>query len=121
MADDRHYVPGDFYRICDRTGFKVRAGKTRKEWTGIIVRSDVWEARHPQDFVRGTRDDQRVPDARPRPANKTTRPLLGGGASFEVYGDNPLYRSFYSVNPSGGNNAQLVVLNGAAFITPSSL
>ena len=22
MADDRHYVPGSFYRLDDRTGFK---------------------------------------------------------------------------------------------------
>jgi hypothetical protein len=26
-----------------------------------------WEPRHPQDFVKGVRDDQRVPWVRPEP------------------------------------------------------
>jgi hypothetical protein len=66
MADDRHYVPGDYYRIDDRTGFKVRAARTRKEWNGLIVRTRSWEPRQPQDLVRGVRDNQTVPEARPR-------------------------------------------------------
>ena len=66
MADDRHYIPGSFYRLDERTGFKVRAEKTKREWTGRIVRDQSWEARQPQDFVRGVRDDQTVPDPRPR-------------------------------------------------------
>jgi len=65
--DDKRngYRPGDFWRICDRSGKKVRASRTEREWTGLIVDRDEWEPRHPQDFVRGVRDDQRVPDARP--------------------------------------------------------
>lgn len=70
MADDRHYVPGDFYRIDDRSGFKVRSYRTRKEWTGLIIKDTMWEPRHPQDFVRGVRDDQSVPDPRPRQADQ---------------------------------------------------
>lgn len=69
MADDLHYVPGDYYRIDDRTGFKVRAKRTKKEWNNYIVREQSWEARQPQDFVRGRRDDQTVPDPRPRSPN----------------------------------------------------
>ena len=63
------YIPGDFWRIDDRSGFKVRASRTRKEWTGDIVSTKSWEARHPQDYVRGRPDDQTVPDPRPRPAD----------------------------------------------------
>lgn len=59
--------PGDFWRIDDRSGFKVPASRTRKEWTGEIVDRKSYEARHPQDFVRARRDEQRVPDPRPRP------------------------------------------------------
>jgi hypothetical protein len=65
MADDKHYVPGDFYRICDRTGFKVRASKTRKQWDNLIVRLESFEPRQPQDFVRGVPDNQTVPEPRP--------------------------------------------------------
>ena len=52
MADDKHYVPGTFYRICDMTGFKVRSFRTKKQWNNIIVRDQSWEARQPQDFVQ---------------------------------------------------------------------
>lgn len=75
MADDLHYIPGDFYRLCDRTGFKVRAGKTRKEWNGRIIRNQSWEERHPQDFVRGVPDPQVAPDPRPRQVDQFIGPL----------------------------------------------
>lgn len=68
------YRPGDFYRICDRTGFKVHASETREEWTGAIVREQSWEPRHPQDLVRGRPDDQTVPKPRPRPADSFLEP-----------------------------------------------
>lgn len=66
MADDRHYVPGDFYRICDMTGFKTRAGRTQKMWSNTIRRIQSWEPRQPQDFVRGVADYQNVPEPRDR-------------------------------------------------------
>lgn len=66
MGTKLHYKPGSFYRICDRTGFAERAGHTRKQWNNIIVRLQSFEERQPQDFVRGRRDDQTVPEPRPR-------------------------------------------------------
>lgn len=63
MAD--LYRPGDFYRQCDRCGFKVRASATKKEWTGLITCEPCWDSRHPQDFVRGKVDRQNVNDPRP--------------------------------------------------------
>jgi len=59
--------PGDFLRIDDRSGFRVPASETRKEWNGAIVDRRSYDARHPQDFVRARVDKQRVPDPRPRP------------------------------------------------------
>ena len=58
---------GDHNVICDRCGSKVPASWTVKEWTGLRVcrvHKDV-DARHPQEFVRGRRDVQKVPFARP--------------------------------------------------------
>ena len=75
MADDKHYVAGDFYRICDMTGFKIRAGRTQKQWNNIIVRDESFELRQPQDFVRGVFDDQRVPEPKPRQVNGFVGPL----------------------------------------------
>lgn len=61
------YRPGSYYRACARTGYKVRAERTAKEWTGNYVRDQSFELRNAQDFVRGRRDNQIAPDARPRP------------------------------------------------------
>lgn len=65
------YRHGDFNRICDRTGFKVKASETRHEWNGLIVRKESWEPRHPQDFVKARGDRQRVPYPRPEPTSDT--------------------------------------------------
>lgn len=91
MADDKHYVPGSFYRIDDRTGFKVRAEKTKAEWTGLIVRDQSWEPRQPQDFVKGVRDDQSVPFPRPRQTDKFQGPLCTTIAVAGNAGDQIIY------------------------------
>jgi len=44
------------YEICQRTGFRMLPqhdylSKMRIEWTGLGVRSDSFEPRHPQDYV----------------------------------------------------------------------
>jgi hypothetical protein len=75
MGTDLHYVPGEFYRICDRTGFATRAPATKKEWTGLYVKKEVWEIRQPQDFVKGVIDDQTVPDPRSRSIDTFIGPL----------------------------------------------
>ncbi len=59
------FRPGGFYRISDRDGHRARNYNTKKEWNGLWVGSEEWEARQPQDFVRGVPDVQTVPDARP--------------------------------------------------------
>lgn len=70
------YRSGDFYRICDRCGFKYRASQTSKTWDGLYVCRADWEIRHPQDFVRGRKDDQTVPSPRPEPLDTIIGPLL---------------------------------------------
>lgn len=69
MGRKLSYQPGSYYVTDDRTGFPQRAERTRKEWTGLRVDESVWEARQPQDLVRGVKDDQTVPDARPLAPN----------------------------------------------------
>lgn len=67
MGREYYFKPGSYYRICDRSGFRFRAERTKKEWQGLIVADRFWEPRNAQDYVRGVRDDQTVPEARPRP------------------------------------------------------
>lgn len=77
MGRKLHYRPGSFYRTDDRTGFPQRAEDTRKEWNGLIVDERVWEARQPQDLVRGVQDQQSVPEARPLGPNVFVGPIYG--------------------------------------------
>lgn len=62
-----YFLPGAYNVICERTGFKVKSTRTRKEWTGATVRTESWEPRHPQDLIRSVQDDQSVPDPNPEP------------------------------------------------------
>lgn len=98
MADDRHYIAGQFYRICDQTGFKIRSTNTKKQWNNLIVRKQSWEPRQPQDLVKGIADYQSVPEPRPRPAPN--------------YIDNWTFAKGY--NPAGSN--VINVYNTTGFI-----
>lgn len=62
----RGYKPGDWYIICDYSGFKIRRSEARRTWDGYLVRKDFWEPRQPQDFVRGRRDKISVPPGETR-------------------------------------------------------
>jgi hypothetical protein len=97
MIWGRGHRPGDFLRVDDRTGFVRWASETRKEWTGAIVHRNKFEARHPQDFVRGKRDEQRVPDPRSRPADQ-----------FQLASDGP----FFFVTGDGSNTHSIEVTSG---------
>lgn len=52
---------GDYNAICDRCGSKFKASQLKKTWEGFYTCSTCWEPRHPQEFVRGTQDQQTPP------------------------------------------------------------
>lgn len=56
------------YAICDRCGFKCRLRKLRKEWTGLMVCGECWDAR-PADTTppRFRPEGLPLPNARPEP------------------------------------------------------
>ena len=61
------YIKGEFWRICDRCGLRFRKSDTFKTWDGLWVCKGDFETRQPQDFVRGVKDKQTVPEPRPDP------------------------------------------------------
>ena len=63
------YVAGDHWVLCDECGFKVRSSQTKMRWDNLRVCLKDWEPRHPQEFVRGRKDHQRVDNPRPEPAD----------------------------------------------------
>lgn len=68
MGKKDYYKHGDYNVICDRCGFKYKASECVEDWEGFLVCLEkCYEPRHPQDFVRATKDDQSVPVARTDP------------------------------------------------------
>lgn len=66
------YEGGTWLVICDRCGHRYRNYQLRKEWTGLMTctgggTNSCWEPRHPQDRVRGVKDQQAPPWVRPEP------------------------------------------------------
>lgn len=59
--------PGTWAAVCDRCGFRFPSDQLVKDWTGLMVCHKDYEARHPQDFVRGVPDNQTPPWTRPEP------------------------------------------------------
>lgn len=62
-------VIGDWNTVCDLSGFKCKASETVLRWDGLRVLRRFSEERHPQDFVRGVRDNPSVPWTRPEQAD----------------------------------------------------
>jgi hypothetical protein len=80
------YLKGDFWRICEMCGFQYRASQTTKRWDGLIVCSEDFETRHPQDFVRGRLDRQNVPNPRPEGVPVFIGPLTTTATAAAVSG-----------------------------------
>lgn len=59
------YRHGDHNGICDACGFKFKFSELRKRWDGLYVCIKDYEARQPQDMVRGKPDRQAVAVSRP--------------------------------------------------------
>ena len=107
---------GSFWRQCDRTGFRVRAEDTRKEWNGLMVSDRVWEARHPQDLVRGAHDDQTVPEARPEMVTNFLGPLTTTLTAEAAAGANTLAVTS-TTRMEGGDTIYITLYNGDTFRT----
>lgn len=59
-----NYRAGGNYAVCDECGVVYRMRELRKRWDGALVCPRDWEARHPQEQIRGVADKMRVKEAR---------------------------------------------------------
>jgi hypothetical protein len=91
-----HYEAGDHWVECMRCGFDVRESNSKREWNGLIVCEGCWDPRHPQDFVRGRRDDTAA-RGNTNPTNEYDRTEVAGSTSNPAgtFGD------YLSAAPSG--------------------
>lgn len=62
-----YYKSGSWNFICEVCGQQYKAEQMRKRWDGVITCPNDWEPRHPQDFVRGVKDNPSVSISRPEP------------------------------------------------------
>lgn len=60
---------GDWNAVCYQCGRKRKASMLRKHWQGYYVCPEHWEARQPQDFVRGVPERPTPPWVQPMPAD----------------------------------------------------
>jgi hypothetical protein len=78
MGHADYYRSGTYNGICDRCGSKFKFSDLKLEWDGLYVctANGCWEARQPQDYVKGVRDDMSVPVSRPQQPNVFLAPLI---------------------------------------------
>jgi hypothetical protein len=86
MGKSDYYADGEWNTICDMCGFKYKSSQIKKQWDGVMACRKCWRPRQPQDFVRGTKDQQRVswtrdeaPDAFTADATALTVPPMTYG------------------------------------------
>lgn len=60
-----YLAEGDWNATCWECGRKFKASEMRRNWQGYWVCLPHWEARQPQDFVRGVPDNQTPPWVQP--------------------------------------------------------
>ena len=61
------YKPGVWKAVCDVCGFEYKSHELRKRWDGLMVCSEDYETRHPQDFIRVKAETIVPPWTRPEP------------------------------------------------------
>ncbi len=115
MSYPRSYIKGSFNRRCDRCGFWYKAEQTKKEWTGLIVCSDCWEVRHPQEFVRGIPDKMNAPEPRPELTDNYSVQPIGSAASYLIY-----YPSTGGIAPILANGAFIIFNSNDGPLAPSA-
>lgn len=77
MLAVRRFVPP--YGVCMRCGFKRRVNRLRKEFTGLRVCTECWDARPPDTRPpRVTPEGLPVPNASPEPAIVERDPPVTG-------------------------------------------
>ncbi len=86
------FVLGDWNVVDDVTGFVRKRSECRFTWDNLLVARDQWDPKQPQLDLRGRRDKQAIPDARP-----DRDPVFG---TFpDLYVDQEYWVIGYVVNP----------------------
>jgi hypothetical protein len=69
------------YEVCQRTGFRLPAGKLEREWTGLYVRPDSIESRHPQELLRMRAHEKPHDPGNPEPDDRYVEDVYPSGVA----------------------------------------
>lgn len=97
--------PGDWWVICDLSGFRVPASEARETWDGLLVDPRYWSPKHPQLAVRARREELAVPKPRPPKPPVFIDPAYGFG-------------TLCFVSPSGATWVVYVTDDSALLVRP---
>lgn len=84
-----YFLSGEWNLTCDVCSKKIKAHEAKQRWDGLIVCTEDFEHRHPQDFVKAHTDKLTVPFTRPIPEYIFTT------VSYDYYWDNAYTISDY--------------------------
>lgn len=69
--------------IDPASGFKVPLKNLVRQWDNQLIDYRFVDRRNPQDYVRGVKDDQSLPYARPEPPNQfVAGPIIWENGAF---------------------------------------
>lgn len=100
-----HYIPGDYWMVCDECGLDYRRSEIRQRWDNAWVCEKDLEPKHPQESVRGIPEKINVPVARPVTAKDNKITSWGESSSYETFtSSNENITS--AINSSGNGSAR---------------
>lgn len=106
-----NYRHGDWRAVCDYCGREFYGSELKKEWTGLFACEADWSPRHPQDFKRGVRDDQRPPFVRAEGTDIPVAPFTTALNGAAATGDTVLTVDSTSYF-TAGNYVRVALANG---------
>ena len=83
---------GDHNSLCDQCQKKFWASDLREDWRGLYLCDSCFQPRHPQEFLKGHKDDPQVPWTRPDSNSDTNVTTVDGSSlvtnnSIDINGD----------------------------------
>ena len=130
MGAVNFFAPGDWNFNCDLCGKLQKSSKGVKTWDGFYVCNWHKEARNPQDFVRGVKDELKLPwtsagtGIAPTPVASTTLDVsgnitaanIGTGVFSSTFGPLAAVTTITLGAPTAAERRRITFTNGAASI-----